>query len=101
MEIKNAIIDDTIITNNDHGVLSIWLSVKDSTGVQGFGGYGLYDPVKGDRGTGLWLWRIMEIAGVSRWEELTGKVIRIKSDISRIYAIGHIINDDWFCPDEE
>jgi hypothetical protein len=40
----------------------------------------------------------MEIAGVSRWEDMNGKTIRVKSSHSGIESIGHIVKDDWFTP---
>jgi hypothetical protein len=47
----------------------------------------------------------MEIAGVSKWENLKGKTVRVKLNKEglggRIMGIGHIVKDDWFMPDDD
>ena len=106
MEIKNAVIKKATITNDDHGCLTIWLQLDYGRILQGFGGYVVYLPksfenheMKSD--AGHFIWRIMEIAGVSEWGDLIGKTIRAKAEHTCIYAIGHIIKDDWFSPSED
>ncbi len=108
---QNAIITETYITNEDHGVLSAWIMLDYGGSGQGFGGYALYLP-EGFKHrdddqprdcTGIFIWRVMQIAGVSRWNELRGKSIRVRleSEFGLIKAIGHIIKDDWFDPKVE
>jgi hypothetical protein len=106
-ETVNAIITGASISNDDHGCLSSWIHLEHERGGQGFGGFALYLPSdfthsKIDTGyAGHWIWRIMEIAGVSRWDDLKGKTIRCITSHSNILAIGNIIKDEWFCPSQE
>ncbi len=105
LEIKNAVIECATITSED-GILDAWLHLKYENSGQGFGGYTLYLPKSYDHHklesvAGHFIWRVMEIAGVTRWEHLKCKTIRVKASHSSVEAIGHIINDDWFCPKED
>ena len=91
MEIKNAVIESAKITSDDHGLLSAWLMLDYGGCCQGFGGYV----------AGHFLWRAMEIAGVTDWDKLKGKTIRVRADHGGVEAIGHIVKDDWFCPRDD
>lgn len=106
----NAIITSAEIRNDEHGCLSAWLMLDYGGSGQGFGGYALYlphsykhraDPHKDC--TGIFIWRCMEIANVSKWSQMVGKTIRVRkeSEFDTIKEIGHIIKDNWFCPEKE
>lgn len=105
MAIKNAIIEKVSLSKADHGLLSGWVYLDYGGSGQGFGGYNLYVPKRKlkDAGNyaGHFIWRVLEIVGVERWEDLQGKPIRVDGDHSGIKAIGHILEDKWFNPSEE
>lgn len=106
-EIRNAVITSAVITNDDHGLLSAWLHLDYSGSGQGFGGYSLYLPkdftasVNQKNYAGHFIWRCMEVAGVSHWDNLAGKTIRVKCEHRKVHAIGHIVKDDWFNPSDD
>jgi len=101
---KNAIIRLAKIVNDD-GKLSVSI-ILDYGGVcQEFARSSLYLSKKYyhhklESVAGHFIFRVMEIAGVTEWNDLKGKAIRVKADYSKVYAIGHIINNDWFYPEK-
>lgn len=108
MDIKNAVIKSARITNDDHGLLTAWLDLDYGGMCQGFGGYSLYLPKsykhhdpRGPNYAGHFIWRVMEIAEVDRWDQLSGKTIRVRAEHHRIDAVGHIVKDDWFNPSKD
>ena len=108
LEEKNAVIERATITNDDHGLLSAWLSLDYGGSGQGFGGYALYLPKdfkhhepSGPNYAGHFIWRVMEVAGVSEWSKLSGKTIRVMAKHGGVEAIGHIVKDDWFWPQRD
>lgn len=106
--IKNAVIERVSIDDAQRGVLSAWLYLDYGGSGQGFGGHALYLPKSFDHHelksyAGHFIWRCMEIAGVTSWDAIKGKTIRVKTDgeFGMIIAIGHIVKDDWFCPEQD
>lgn len=98
--IKNAVIESATITNDDHGLLSAWLTLNYGESGQGFGGFSLLSPA------GHFIWRRMEVAEVTEWSQLKGRTIRVRTDSDstwggNIIAIGHIVKDDWFDPPKD
>ena len=104
-EIKNAIINSAEILN-EGGILVVKLQFDYGNCGQTFTGSALYLS-KSCRHheirsiAGHWIFRVMKIAGVTSWSQLKGKSIRVQSDHSKIYAIGHITIEDWFCPADD
>ena len=105
-EVKNAVIENAVITAEDHGLLSAWLTLDYGGTCQGFGGYALYLPRSFAHGkiespAGHFIWRVMEVAGVSKWDQLNGKTVRSRCEQSKVHALGHIVKDDWFDPETD
>ena len=107
MEEKNAIIESVSIDDGDRGLLTAWLHLNYGGSGQGFGGFNLYLSKdhshftnKGDF-AGHFIFRCMEIAGVTKWQDIKGKTVRVRADHGRVEAIGHIVKDDWFNPSED
>lgn len=100
MELRNATIKSASISTEDHNCLMVWLVLDYGGSQQGFGGYPLYSPKHKDK-TGQYLWRLMQIAGVSKWENIVGKPVRVRGTNSGIEAIGHFLLEDWFEPAKE
>lgn len=103
-EIRNAIIEDATLSYGDRGILECWLTLDYGGSGQGFGGYTLYLPKsyihhKRLSHAGHFLYRCMEVAGVTDWSKLKGRTVRVRIDGGLARAIGHIVKDDWFCPE--
>jgi hypothetical protein len=105
MEKRNAIITNAKIEIEDHGFLSARISLDYGDGnYQGFGSYALYAPKNGlsERNyAGHFIYRVLEVAGVCKWEQLQGRAVRVESDLTHIAAIGHVVENIWFYPGEE
>ena len=103
LEVHNAIIKEATITGDDHGLLSAWIHLDYGGSGQGFGGFCLYLPKsfkhhKMESVAGHFIWRCMEVAGVTRWSDLPGKTVRVRREHHKVHALGHIVKDDWFDP---
>lgn len=105
--IKNAKITDVSITMADHGCLTFYLSLESEGFGCNYGGYCIGhgclgaepDELCSENGHGLEaMMHIMNVVGVSRWEDLEGKYCRIKDAGwgESVTSIGNILNDQWF-----
>jgi len=106
-EIKNAVIESAVIDIADRGFLTVWVHLDYGGSGQGFGGYALYLPKSWthhrlrEGAAGHFLYRVMEIAGVGKWDQLKGKTVRVKIVNGLVSAIGHIVKNDWFDPGKD
>lgn len=98
--IQNATIEEVSLSSADHGLLSSFVHLDyGDGGHQGFGGYALYNPrYKDSQGNyaGHWIWRVMEVAGVTDWNKLKGRNVRAVIENGVVVSIGHITKDIWF-----
>ena len=107
-KIENAQIKSVDLSMEDHGCLTMNMVLEgDGWGVC-YGGICLgkgYVGAKTFEGSakGLeYIMRIMDVVGVSKFQSLNGKYVRVatKGWGSTVIIIGNIINDKWFDPDE-
>lgn len=100
----NAQITKASLTMESHGCLTIYLTLQGSgRGVQ-FGGHNLGRGYKGAKTfTGSakgteYIMRIMDVVGVSRFEDLEGKYVRVveTDGDSVVKEIGNIVANKWF-----
>lgn len=103
---KNALIKSVSLDIDDHGCLSGWLHLDYGGSCQSFGGWALYLPPgfthwKLQSLAGHWIFRVLKIADVKRWQDLPGKSIRVRASLSQIYSVGHILHNDWFTPSDD
>lgn len=106
METTNAIIKSATIRIERGSFLVGWLTLSYGCYGQNFGGYALHrtknckhHQIKGLAGE--WILRVLQIAGVESWDDIVGKTIRIKHTPKQVYAIDHIIKNDWFDQSED
>jgi hypothetical protein len=104
MEIKNAKISSTMLGREDHGIMTFMIFIEFEHVACGVGGYAL-DQCGKDYETRIFsakgmeaISEILEVVGVSKWEDLPGKYIRFKDNGwgSTIDEIGNIMEDKWF-----
>lgn len=108
--IQNAVIESTMLGQEDHGILTCFLMLNYGGSGQGFGGWALDEPRRdsADKFLGRFgtAWGMQFIAGVlkvlevSSWEKLPGTHCRADADHGKVYRIGHILKDRWFDPNE-
>lgn len=94
--IRNAKITGTMLGFEDHGIMSAMIHTRSGSTGQGFGGYGM-----GGRWGMEFITSLLKTLEVNEWEKLVGTHCRVDADHSKIYRIGHIIEDKWFNPEED
>lgn len=109
--IKNAVIESARIGIERGFILTAWIHLNYGGMSQGFGGFSLFldkssshhETSKNRNYAGIFISRVLEIAGAESWDDLVGKTIRVEkeSDFGSIIRVAHIIKDDWFNPQAE
>ena len=102
--IENARIKNADLSMEDHGCLSLWLSLEGNGWGCGFGGrvlghgYVGAKEFKGSEKGIVEIMRIMDVVGVSRFSDLKDKIIRVELEGwgGTIDKIGNVIEDKWF-----
>ena len=105
MNVKNALITDTFLGREDHGIFTFWIYVDISGGgCVGIGGYAL-DEFDRDKDRRIFhaesaesISHILETVGVDSWEDLKGHYIRIEDHGwgSQVDKIGNLMDEKWF-----
>lgn len=102
--IENAIITNTALMIEDHGFLDSYIYLDYGGAGQAFGGWVLnrdpnWDNYEIEGVAGHYIQRVLQVAGVNKWELLKGASIRVCHNHGKIFGIGNIIRNDWFFPD--
>lgn len=96
----NAKITDTFLGIEDHGIFTFCLYLYYDHAHQGYGHYALEECGKGYPYSADVIKQILKIVGVTKWEDLVNKLIRIRVSGAgcgkKIEAIGNILEDEWF-----
>ncbi len=93
-EIKNAIIEDAVISDAERGFLTATIFLNYGGSGQGFGNYALYLPQsfshhKVNSPAGHFIWRVMEIAGVTRWNDRQDRTGGLRAFVRTRYRPHH------------
>ena len=105
--IYNAKVEDVTLEFEDHGCLVFVLYLVHEGGHQAFGNINLMNRAQprfdreGGNVTGWYIKRVFDICEVDKFSQLKGKAIRIREQDGLIKAIGNLIKDDWFCPEQD
>lgn len=95
IEIRNAVINKTMLGFEDHGIFTCWIDLDYGYGGQGFGGRAF-----GGEYTDKFIRGLLETLKIEKWEDLIGTHIRAKQTNGAVYEVGHILEDRWFNPDK-
>ena len=93
--IRNAEIQKTFLGFEGHGQFTFTLTLDYGGSVQGFGSFALASKGKGSAWGCEAIMQVLKTVGVSKWEDLPGKHVRVKGDRTHIEAIGHFLEDKW------
>lgn len=103
-EIVNARIESTMLGIEDHGIMTFMVTLNYGSSGQGYDGYSFdsYNKETKKRvGNAFGIEAIrslLEAVGVTCWEDLKGKYVRVEREegwSGKIYAVGHIVESKW------
>lgn len=104
---ENAQVTNVSLGIDDHCCLTFSIVLKGSGWGAIFGGYNLAffngTTFRGSESSEKGLeaiTRIMDVIGVSKWEDIKNHYVRVKQEDKLVVGIGNIIKDKWFEPRE-
>ena len=97
-ETLNATIASTFLGVEDHGMFVPVIRVEWNGGQQALPSYRADTPAGTGCAMGMdFIVQLVSIVGATCWERLPGTLVRIRREHGMIVAIGHILDDRWFC----
>lgn len=78
------------------GPMTFWVHLDYAHGGQALGGWALDGDDGGDLGARA-VRHVLAVFGASRWEALGGLPCRVYRDSAKVHAIGHFLEDRWWC----
>jgi hypothetical protein len=103
METVNARIVDVAIEIEDHGLLTMMVTVDYGGSRQGFGGFAHHSEHYsgiGVKSLEIFIWNLLDVTGTSKLSNVVGKSVRVKKNHGLIKGIGHFLEDKWFYPSD-
>lgn len=107
VEVRNAVIQSTMLGVEDHGILTCMIHTSSGVVGQGFGGWAFdawNERAKRREGTAWgmhFVGLLLSTLEVGSWEKLPGTPCRVRATHNKIVAIGHFIRDRWFEPEKD
>jgi len=101
VETKNAVITGTMLGIEDHGIFTAFVDLDYGGSGQGFGGYCLgYPPdsKKSGNAAATFIQEVLRLADVTKWEDLKGRPVRVRTTQNKVLALGHFMKEEWFYP---
>ena len=101
--IENAKIVNTMLGYEGHGIETFSLELELETGSISYGGYVLGSPGENHKRIGTAfgmtaIFELMNVVGVSCWEQLKGKYCRVEleSKYGPVKRIGNLLKNEWY-----
>ena len=96
MSIENVKITNAFLGYEDHGILTVYLTLALDSYTVSWGGRALGNIYGSTPLFGKYISEILLTVGVSEWKDLVGKYVRVEeSGGSPVTKIGNIIEDKW------